>query len=587
MLALSWLGSSRESWYTHAWQCGSAMANDSQPTSNPAPLAQLPGDEQRTTHAQAAPSLRPLGLLPAAIGLLYLVALLRTAWLGDDAFITLRAVDNFVHGYGLLSNPPERVLGFTNPLWALLLSLPRAFGVSAYVCAIGMSLLLSMATLVWLVRRAAPDALCGAVAALFLTASAAYVEFSSGGLENPLSHLLLAVFFTQFLAGRLQAARAFTWALAALLVVNRQDHALLIAPALLAMLLEHASQASRAPVSHAKRRWYVFRPLGRAIALGGLPLFAWTGFALVYYGFPFPNTAYAKLNTFLTVHTLELQGFTYFMDSLQRDPITLLVIALALFACARERSRAALATAAGILLYLAYIVRIGGDFMSGRFLTAPFLVGVVWLAARGLPRTAPREVAGIALAAALLALWFPATFRSNERWDCVIPMNGIANERPCYAEYTGLAQNVSAQLPRKYTLHGRFKRGIELRRKPGQVLTSTNVGIMGFAAGPRVHIIDAMALTDPLLARIPYAADPGFRIGHFQRDAPAGYEQTLRSGVNVIKDPCIHAYYDVLSPVIRGPLFTAARWRAIVALNFGRYDYLMRQPCPLSQQAAE
>jgi arabinofuranosyltransferase len=179
----------------------------------------------------------------------------------------------------------------------------------------------------------------------------------------------------------------------------------------------------------------------------------------------------------------------------------------------------------------------------------------------------------------LLALWYPATFRSNERWDCVIPLNGIANERPCYAEYTGLAQNVSAQLPRKYTLHGRFKRGLELRRKPGQVLTSTNVGIMGFAAGPRVHIIDAMALTDPLLARIPYANDPGFRIGHFQREAPAGYEQSLRGGVNVIKDPCIHAYYDVLSPVIRGPLFTWARVRAIVALNFGRYDYLMRQPC--------
>ena len=38
---------------------------------------------------------------------------------------------------------------------------------------------------------------------------------------------------------------------------------------------------------------------------------------------------------------------------------------------------------------------------------------------------------------------------------------------------------------------------------------------------------------------------------------------------------------DVLSRVIRGPLFTAARFRAIAALNFRAYDYLLEQPCRL------
>jgi hypothetical protein len=31
------------------------------------------------------------------------VMLLGTAWIGDDAFITLRVIDNFVNGFGLRS----------------------------------------------------------------------------------------------------------------------------------------------------------------------------------------------------------------------------------------------------------------------------------------------------------------------------------------------------------------------------------------------------------------------------------------------------------------------------------------------------
>src|SRR5947207_9391980 len=42
----------------------------------------------------------------------------------DDAFISFRYADNFVHGYGLVWNPGERVEGYTNFLWTLLLTLP-------------------------------------------------------------------------------------------------------------------------------------------------------------------------------------------------------------------------------------------------------------------------------------------------------------------------------------------------------------------------------------------------------------------------------------------------------------------------------
>jgi len=48
---------------------------------------------------------------------------IKSAWLSDDAFITLRTVRNFNEGYGLVWNTHERVQAYTHPLWMLLLSL--------------------------------------------------------------------------------------------------------------------------------------------------------------------------------------------------------------------------------------------------------------------------------------------------------------------------------------------------------------------------------------------------------------------------------------------------------------------------------
>ena len=76
---------------------------------------------------------------------------------------------------------------------------------------------------------------------------------------------------------------------------------------------------------------------------------------------------------------LALQGLRYLSDSIQHDPLTLLTVVLATIVAWRIDPDDAGPVTAGILLYLAYIVRIGGDFMSGRFLTPVFLCAVLQL----------------------------------------------------------------------------------------------------------------------------------------------------------------------------------------------------------------
>ncbi len=62
------------------------------------------------------------------------------------------------------------------------------------------------------------------------------------------------------------------------------------------------------------------------------------------------------------------------------------------------------------------------------------------------------------------------------------------------------------------------------------------------------------------------------RIGHYARNVPAGYLDTLRTGKDCFLDRELAAYYKEMSLVVRGPLFTRARWSAIWRLNTGQLD---------------
>ena len=77
--------------------------------------------------------------------------------------------------------------------------------------------------------------------------------------------------------------------------------------------------------------------------------------------------------------------------------------------------------------------------------------------------------------------------------------------------------------------------GLELRAGGRQVVTRYSIGFTGYFAGPDVHIVDVLALTDPLLARLP--SIPGARVGHYQREIPVGYLESLRANGNLIADP--------------------------------------------------
>jgi len=59
---------------------------------------------------------------------------------------------------------------------------------------------------------------------------------------------------------------------------------------------------------------------GKTLVVGFAPLLLWELFAVVYYGFPFPNTAYAKLAAGIPSSELWLQGLGYTLSQITFDP---------------------------------------------------------------------------------------------------------------------------------------------------------------------------------------------------------------------------------------------------------------------------
>jgi arabinofuranosyltransferase len=537
--------------------------------------------------------------LVAAFGLAIVV--LRAAWMSDDAYITLRTIDNFWHGYGLRWNILERVQVYTHPLWMMLVSLPYGVTREPYFTTLAVSGACLIAAVALMIRRLAPWS--AFVALVALTASRAFVDYSTSGLENPLSHLLLIAFCLTLLHDGVRPAaqsRTLAW-LAMLCALTRLDLALLVMPALLVQVRETRVHETRVHVAGRAAA----RHLWRDIALAFLPLLAWHLFTLTYYGALVPNTALAKLHTGVPKIALLTQGLWYLRDSLQADFVTLPLIVAGIIVAARRGGRAR-ALAAGMVAYLAYVVWVGGDFMSGRFLTPPFVCAVVSIAvaagvgggvgvaAAGSMGTAgtvraPRRA--VLIAVALLAAGLVSPRSPLHLWVAERPeltpsdqLRGIVNERAAYAYHTGLIPALVRGA--RADGHPWAEAGRKSSAWP-RVITYEAVGLLGFYAGPQVTLIDPMALSDAFLARLP--ALPGWRPGHFRRALPPGYlaswedclarvfpngafapadKTCLSAGaVNHLEDPALRALYADVTLVTQGPLFEPGRWQAIARLN--------------------
>lgn len=511
----------------------------------------------------------------------YVIIVVISAWLSDDAYITFRTIDNFINGFGLTWNVSERVQVYTHPLWMFILSAFYFITREIYFTSITVSILISIGAVLLLFYKLSNSITNTIFISLILIFSKAFIDYSTSGLENPLTHLLIVVFFILYFNDEEGEKKLFNLSLiASLAVLNRMDIVLIFLPALLVIYFRGNKLK------------------GLLIAAAGFsPFILWEIFSLFYYGFPFPNTAYAKLNTGIGQIELIQQGFHYFLYSFYLDPLTPIVLLAGLTIPLVSKNRTLLPLTIGIAFYMIYILNIGGDFMGGRFFSAPLLCSAIVISKINFISFRFRHTQiAIILTVIMLGLLSPKPtifstanyglgpkiFKAFRFGPYIVNMyHGITDQRMWYYYFTGLLNNVFERKIYKYPL---IQYAQKLRKSGQRVVTKDIIGMLGFYSGSNMHIIDPRALSDPLLSKLPstefwrggHKPRPGEKkwlIGHFTRKIPIGYLETITSGENKLQDIYLQKYYDKLSFVTRGNLFDFNRLIEIWNFNTGKYDY--------------
>ncbi len=334
---------------------------------------------------------RPIWILLALLAGLLAFELFLGRCVQEDAFISFRYARNLVAGHGLVYNPGQRVEGYTNFLWTLYLAAGLKLGLDPVPLARFTGLLASLALVIVVFRlgrsRDAPRRVTGGLlAAALVVATPGVAGEAVQGLETiPFALLvtggvgLAAEAWRREVAGGAGMARRHLAAagLLALAALTRPEGLGVFGLALLGGMIWRRRQG--------------LGPLSRAAA-GSILLFlliygSYWLWRFQYYGYPFPNTFYAKTGGGIWQ---ALRGLGYVGHFLLLHPVITLLSGWVLVKGLRDRRAGAAPGAAGppsasagtafvalagtvVVGYLLYVIVVGGDFKKTSRFVLPVL----------------------------------------------------------------------------------------------------------------------------------------------------------------------------------------------------------------------
>lgn len=260
------------------------------------------------------PALNPAYIIIGLLCVIFIYLCFNTRFVQDDAFITFRYVENFVSGHGLVFNEGERVEGYTNFLWLLLLSIFSFLKLNIINTAQYLSVLFGVVILIitYLISSLIPvesaekskrlnskinerdKLVLNLLPVLFLTFLGAFNYWAVSGMESTMfTALFLATVYYYFKtakSGKLDIKISIFLLLASL---TRPEGLYLFGLILMHFIgynyITYKSEGTKAVVSKifSKENILMF-------GIFVVPLALYFLFRISYYGYPFPNTYYAK-----------------------------------------------------------------------------------------------------------------------------------------------------------------------------------------------------------------------------------------------------------------------------------------------------
>jgi arabinofuranosyltransferase len=472
-------------------------------------------NSDRPSGARFRPSLG--AVLAALLGSCAIALALARVWVADDAYITFRHIVQFLEGNGLTYNTIERVEGFTHPLWAVLLCLFGWLGAPLPGIAVTLDLLCASALLISIALKEREH---GPLALALVVSCSGFIDFASSGLETPMTMLFVYIAYQAptVLGAPVRCGVALSFA-----YLCHPDAALLAIGPMLLLLAE----ASR--IGWREARGSVVRFVA---ALAAAPLI-WHAFRLFYYRDIWPNTYYAKNGG-----SYWSQGFSYLVDFATYAPLSaagvVVVIVLAGADLMQRNDPSRFRRAAGfiaVVVHMAAIARVGGDFMGFRLLL-PDLAAVAALCAGSLERLneRTRPFAQAALSAAALWALFIQPVPPHER-------GLIVNERLNFASaYSRMSDAFWGRPRHLWWNEGRLFRAFqECVGEPSLIVEYPNIGYYGVALGTRASLIDGNGLVDRFVARN-WAVRKGLPRGRPGHEGKMTVDYALQRRIHFVRD---------------------------------------------------
>jgi hypothetical protein len=312
---------------------------------------------------------------PVAVGLLLTIVLalvLEAVFFGylvDDSFISYRYAENLIAGNGLVFNPGERVEGYSNFLWVMILAGLTSTGLSPIMASKILGVLFSIGTILILFllsKKLSARSGLFILTSVFLTATdIGFIRWSVAGMETQLAaFLLMAALF--FLVRETEKDSGFPTSslMLGLFSLARPE-----GPALFVAALAWKLWRIRRRWSGRDTAWVL------AYLLIVIPQIV---FRASYYGFLLPNSYYAKTAGGLKQILVGVAYANKFFSS--RGGFLLLPLITLPFI--RGRSKLSLLYPF-LIACLFFIVYVGGDHMDDFRFFVPILPVIFLLAQEG------------------------------------------------------------------------------------------------------------------------------------------------------------------------------------------------------------
>lgn len=284
----------------------------------------------------------------------------------DDAFISFRYAENLVEEHGLVWNPGEKVEGYSNFLWVILVAAGLKIGCQPESFTFFLSIPIFLVCLI-LTYRLASRLLNSRTWGIFITAwigfNPSVSAFTTSGMETPFQLMLFLAVADMLIICMLEGwnkSRTITLSFLVTLAILLRPDSILLA-ALVGLVFWQTNRPLKL-----WNVFYIVLPLAHIL----IPYLMWK---VGFYGSIFPNSFNAKVR--------DLAGIGYGMRYIYLFLICHLLVPFVIVTLWRgvrlfRRDRKVGYLGLFSLIWMIYTISVGGDFMLFRFLVPvlPFMM---------------------------------------------------------------------------------------------------------------------------------------------------------------------------------------------------------------------